>query len=599
MNAAPRVPTSPSGIDRGLTSYGDLGFSRFLRRAFLASSGFDSHDLDRPIIGIVDTTSDYNTCHSNGPQLVDAVRRGVLSEGGLPMVFPTISLGEILLAPTSMLFRNLMAMETEEMIRAQPMDAVVLIGGCDKTLPAQLMAALSADRPAITLPVGAMMTGSFEGERLGACTDCRRLWSAHRAGDIDEERITDVREALAPTAGSCMVMGTASTMSAINEALGMGVTGSSTPPSVTGDRLRIAVRSGRAAVHAAVARRRPSTFLTRGSFENAIAVLVALGGSTNAVVHLLAIAGRAEVALSLDDFARIAARVPLLVDCKPSGSGYMEDLHRAGGVPMLLKALEPLLDLDASDVEGVTLRQRLADVPPPPPWQTTIRTLEQPLGPPGSLAVVRGSLAPDGAIIKPSATDGRLLRHRGRAVVFDGPDDAATRLADLDLDVTADSVLVLRNAGPVAAGMPEAGSMPIPLRLAREGVTDMVRISDARMSGTAYGTVVLHVSPESAMGGPLGLVRDGDLIELDVPAGRLDLHVDPSELDRRRAEFVAPARTARGWQRLYEDHVMPAHLGADLDFLVGRTPSDAGERPDPVAPPSPSGGDVGAGPVAG
>ena len=580
MSSAPRVPTTPSGVDRGLTSYGDPGFSRFLRRAFLASSGFDGDDLDRPIIGIVDTTSDYNTCHRRGPELVEAVKRGVMERGGLPMVFPTISLGEILLSPTSMLFRNLMAMETEEMIRAQPMDGVVLIGGCDKTLPAQLMAALSADRPAVTLPVGAMMTGSYEGERLGACTDCRRFWAGHRAGDIDEEGIVDVRQALAPTAGSCMVMGTASTMSSINEALGMGITGSSTPPSVTGDRLRVAVRSGRIAVDAAIARRRPSTFLTKGSFDNAISVLIALGGSTNAVVHLLAVAGRAGVPLTLDDFSRVAARVPLLVDCKPSGVGYMEDFHRAGGVPVLLKALEPLLDLDARDVEGVPLRDRLAQVAQPQPWQTTIRTLEDPLGPTGSLAVVRGSLAPDGAVIKPAATDGKLLVHRGPALVFDGPDDAAARLNDPDLPVTPDTVLVMRNAGPVAAGMPEAGSMPIPLRLAREGVKDMVRISDARMSGTAYGTVVLHVSPEAAVGGPLGLVRDGDLVELDVPAGRLELHVDAAELERRRSEFVAPPRSARGWRRLYEDHVMPAHLGADLDFLVGRTPSDSGETLD-------------------
>jgi dihydroxy-acid dehydratase len=572
-----RVPTTPSGVDRGLTSYGDPGFSRFLRRAFLASSGFDGDDLDRPVIGIVDTTSDFNTCHRRGPELVEAVKRGVLERGGLPMVFPTISLGEILLNPTSMLFRNLMAMDTEEMIRAQPMDGVVLIGGCDKTLPAQMMGALSADRPAVVLPVGAMMTGSYEGERLGACTDCRRFWSRHRAGEIDEESIVDVRQALAPTAGTCMVMGTASTLSSITEALGLGITGSSTPPSVTGDRIRIATRSGRIAVDAAVARRRPSTFLTKGSFENAISVLIALGGSTNAVVHLLAVAGRAGVDVTLDDFARIAARVPLLVDCKPSGVGYMEDFHRAGGVPVLLKVLAPLLDLDARDVEGVPLGERLRDVAPPQPWQTTIRTLEEPLGPTGSLAVVRGSLAPDGAVIKPAATDGRLLTHRGPALVLDGPDDAAARLDDPDLEVTPDHVLVMRNAGPVAAGMPEAGSMPIPRRLAQQGVKDMVRVSDARMSGTAYGTVVLHVSPEAAVGGPLGLVRDGDIIELDVPNGRLELHVDEAELARRRAEFTPPPRTSRGWRRLYEDHVMSAHLGADLDFLVGRTPSDEGE----------------------
>jgi dihydroxy-acid dehydratase len=572
------VPTRPAGVDRGPTSYGDPGFSRYLRRAFLASAGLDVEDVDRPIVGVVDTASDYTTCHRQAPELIAAVKRGVLEAGGLPLVFPTMSLGEILLSPTSMLFRNLMAMETEELIRAQPMDAVVLVGGCDKTLPAQLMGALSADRPAITLPVGAMMTGSYEGERLGACTDCRRFWAQHRSGAIDEQEIVEVRESLCPTAGTCMVMGTASTMASINESLGMGVLGSATPPSVTGDRTRVAVRSGRRAVDAAIARRRPSSFLTRGSFENAVTVLIALGGSTNAIVHLLAIAGRAEVPLALEDFSRIAERVPLLVDCKPSGSGYMEDFHAAGGLPTLLKALEPLLDLDARTVEGHTLGEALADVDPPQPWQHTIRTLDEPLGSTGSLAVVTGSLAPDGAIIKPAATDGKLLRHRGPALVVDGPDDAASRLDDPDLEVTPQHVLVMRNAGPIAAGMPEAGSMPIPARLAREGVTDMVRVSDARMSGTAYGTVVLHVSPEAAAGGPLALVRDGDEVELDVPAGRLELHVDDEELERRRAEHTPPPRADRGWRRLYADHVLPAHLGADLDFLVGRTPSDPDEE---------------------
>jgi dihydroxy-acid dehydratase len=572
------VPTRPAGVDRGPTSYGDPGFSRYLRRAFLASSGFDVEDVERPVVGIVDTSSDYTTCHRQAPELIAAVRRGVLEAGGLPLVFPTMSLGEILLSPTSMLFRNLMAMETEELIRAQPMDAVVLVGGCDKTLPAQLMGALSADRPAVTLPVGAMMTGSYQGERLGACTDCRRFWAQHRSGQLDGDEIVAVRESLCPTAGTCMVMGTASTMASINEALGMGILGSASPPSVTGDRGRVAVRSGRQAVEAAIARRRPSTFLTRGSFENAITVLTALGGSTNAIVHLLAIAGRAEVPLALEDFSRIAARVPLLVDCKPAGTGYMEDFHRAGGLPTLLKALEPLLDLDVATVEGHALGEALAEVDPPQPWQDTIRTLDDPLGPTGTLAVVKGSLAPDGAIIKPAATTGELLQHRGPALVVDGPDDAAARLDDPDLDVTAEHVLVMRNAGPIAAGMPEAGSMPIPQRLARQGVTDMVRISDARMSGTAYGTVVLHVSPEAAAGGPLALVRDGDEVELDVPGGRLELHVDPEELARRRAELQLPPRAPRGWRRLYADHVLPAHLGADLDFLVGRTPSDPDEE---------------------
>lgn len=577
--SGPKVHTEPAGVNRGPTSYGDPGFSRYIRGAFLASMGLDSEDIDRPIVGVVDTGSDFTTCHRQAPELIAAVKRGVLEAGGLPMVFPTMSLGEILLSPTSMLFRNLMSMETEEMVRAQPMDAVVLIGGCDKTLPAQLMGALSADRPAVTLPVGAMMTGSYKGQRLGACTDCRGFWAQHRAGTLDEQEVAEVRESLCPTAGTCMVMGTASTMASINEALGMGILGSASPPSVTGDRARIAVKSGRRAVDAAVQRRRPSTFLTRESFENAITVLIALGGSTNAIVHLLAIAGRAGVSLELTDFSRIAARVPLLVDCKPSGIGYMEDFHNAGGLPTLLKVLEPLLHLDAQTIEGQSLGELLADVDPPQEWQTTIRPLDDPLGDTGSLAVVRGTLAPDGAIIKPAATDGELLVHRGPALVVEGPDDAAARLDDPDLDVTPNHVLIMRNAGPIAAGMPEAGSMPIPRALARQGVTDMVRISDARMSGTAYGTVVLHVSPESAAGGPLALVQDGDEVELDVPAGRLDLLVDEDELARRRANLPPRQLPERGWRRLYAEHVMPAHLGADLGFLVGRTDSDPGEQP--------------------
>lgn len=556
------------GIDRGLTSYGDPGFSSYLRRASIASSGYEPEELDRPLIGIADTGSDYNACHRHVPALIEAVKRGVLAAGGTPMVFPTMSLGEPYLNPTAMLFRNLMAMETEELIRAQPMDAVVLIGGCDKTLPAQLMGAISADRPAVLLPVGSMITGSWRGERLGACTDCRRFWGKHRGGELDEEEICEVRDQLVPTPGTCMVMGTASTMACITEALGMGIVGSASPQSVTGDRSRSAVQTGRYAVQAAVEGRRPSTFLTRASFENAIRVLAAIGGSTNAIVHLLAIARRAGIDVRLEDFGRIAAEIPLLVDCKPSGVGYMEDFHRAGGLPTLLKVLEPLLDLDAGRVEGITIGESIADVDPPQPWQSTIRTLEEPLGSKGALAVLKGSLAPDGAVIKPAATSGELLTHRGPAIVIDGPHDTA-KLDDPDLEVTPDHVLVMKNGGPVAAGMPEAGYIPIPKRLAGEGITDMVRISDARMSGTAYGTVILHVSPESASGGPLGLVRDGDVIELDVPSGRLDLLVDDEELARRRSEFSPPSLPPRGWARLYAQHVEPAHLGADLDFLSG------------------------------
>src|SRR3954454_1262264 len=496
------------GVDRGLTQYGDPGFSRYLRRAFLASAGWDRDDLERPVVAIADTSSDYVTCHRQMPELVRAVARGVSEAGGLPLVFPTMALGEILLAPTAMLFRNLLAIETEELIRAQPLDAVVLLGGCDKTVPAQLMAAASADVPALLEVAGPMLTGSWRGERLGACTDCRRFWLEHRAGRLDEHEIAQVRDELCPTAGTCMVMGTASTMACMAEALGLLLPGGATPPAATGARLRHAVATGRRAVDLARAGGpRPSELLTRDAFERALAVLAAIGGSTNAVIHLLAVARRARVPLALDDFDAGSRETPVLVDCKPAGAGYMEDFHRAGGVPALLRAL-------AGE-----------------PGTGAVRPLEDPVAPAGGLAVLRGSLAPDGAVLKVAAATPGLLRHRGPALVVESPEDAARRLDDPELEVTPQHVLVLRNAGPVAAGMPEAGSLPIPRRLAAAGVKDMVRVSDARMSGTAYGTVVLHCAPESAAGGPLALVRDGDLIRLDVLQRRIDLLVDEPELD--------------------------------------------------------------------
>lgn len=563
------VETGLRGIDRSLTNYADEGFSRYLRRAFLASAGYDGQDLERPVIGITNTASDYNTCHREVPQLIESIRRGVLEAGGLPMVFPTISLGEILLSPTSMLYRNLMAMETEEMVRAQPMDAVVMVGGCDKTTPAQMMAAASLEVPSIVAVAGSMLTGDWRGERLGACTDCRRYWGQHRAGDLDEREIVEVRERLCPTAGTCMVMGTASTMACLAEVLGLMMPGSASPPATTGARLRVGVETGRQAVALAGQGRAARDILTRPAFENALRVLAALSGSTNAVVHLLALAGRAGVALTLDDFDRIARQVPLLVDCKPAGSGYMEDFHRAGGVPALLKAMESQLDLTTVGVTGQRLADLLDATDAPGAWQTTIRSLDEPLGPAASLVVLKGSLAPDGAVLKRAAASPHLHKHRGRAFVFEGPEDVAARIDDPALGIEPDDVLVLRGVGPVAMGMPEAGSMPLPKYLAERGVKDMVRISDGRMSGTAYGAVVLHVAPESAVGGPLALVRDGDEIELDAEAGRLDLLVSESELERRRAEWKKPAVPARGWRRLYAERVQQADRGVDLDFLTG------------------------------
>ena len=556
------------GIFRNLTSYGDEDFSRYLRRAFLASQGYDEEDLDRPIVGIADTSSDYVSCHRQMPEIVEAIKRGVLEAGGLPFRFPTSSWHEILTSPTTMLFRNLLAMATEEAIRAQPMDAVVLVGGCDKTVPAQLMAAASANIPALSVVTGPMITGRWRGLRLGACTDCRRLWAKHRAGELDAWEISEVEGALCATAGTCTVMGTASTMACITEALGMMLPGGATPPSPTGARLRHAVASGRRAVDLARSGRRTGEVLTRDAFDNALTVLFAIGGSTNAVIHLLAIAHRAGVNLTLDDVQDASRRVPLLVDCKPAGEGYMEDFHAAGGVPALLRVLRPLLHKETVGVSGESLDDLIDAADGPAESQTTIRSLRNPLGPSGSLTVLRGTLAPDGAIIKGAAATPSLRKHIGPAVVFESPQDVAERIDDPDLAITPNHVLVMRNAGPVAAGMPEAGALPIPRYLARQGVTDMVRVSDARMSGTAYGTVVLHCSPEAAVGGPLALVQDGDVIELDVDAGTLELLVDDDDLNRRQALFRPPLLPARGWRRLHAQHVQQAHLGADLDFLV-------------------------------
>ncbi|MEU3164552.1 dihydroxy-acid dehydratase [Streptosporangium sp. NPDC006930] len=562
------TPPTESVIDRARTSYGDDGFSKYLRRAFLASSGYDDVALDRPIVGIAVTKSDYNTCHRDMPALLAAVRRGVLEAGGLPMEFPTISLGEILTSPTTMLFRNLLAMDTEEMIRALPMDAAVLLGGCDKTVPAQLMAAASSDKPVLLEVVGPMMTGSWQGERLGACTDCRRFWGRHRGGELDEAEITGVRNELVSTAGTCAVMGTASTMACLTETLGMMLPGGATPPAATGARLRHGVETGRRAVELGRSGGPlPREIMTPAAFRNAIRVLSALSGSTNALIHLTAVARRAGVPLDLRDFDAIGAEVPLLVDCKPAGSGYLEDFHRSGGLSALLKVMEPMLEPETVGVSGSTLGSLIEQTPARQDWQTTIRPLKDPLGAAGSLAVLYGTLAPGGAVIKTAAASPHLMDHTGPALVVDSAEDAARILDDPDLDVTPDHVLVLRNAGPVAAGMPEAGALPIPAKLARAGIRDMVRVSDARMSGTSYGTVVLHCTPESAAGGPIALVRDGDLIRLDVAARRLDLLVDEDELERRRADFVPPELPARGWRRLYAQTVLPATEGADLSFL--------------------------------
>jgi dihydroxy-acid dehydratase len=557
----------PEGVDGRLTQYGDAGFSRFLRRAFLASAGWDDNELDRPVVGIVNIASDFATCHRGVPQLIEHVKRGIIEAGGLPFVFPSMALGEILTNPTTMLFRNLMAMELEEQLRSQPMDAVVLLGGCDKTVPAELMAAASADVPAIGLVVGPMSVGNWRGERLGACTDCRRMWTEHRGGRLDADEITEVRDELCPTAGTCMVMGTASTMACVAEAMGMMLPYTASAPAVSAQRLRLGFATGRRAVELAKTGMRPSQILTKASFRNAMVVLAAISGSTNAIIHLTSIARRLGIHLDLDEFHETAQQVPVLADCKPAGEGYLPDLHRAGGVPALLKALEPLLDLDTMTITGERLGELVAHFEPPARWQTTIRALDEPLRPPGALVTLRGSLAPEGAVVKAAAASQDLLVHEGPAEVFDSLDDLAARLDDESVGLTPEHVLVLRNIGPIGAGMPEAGSIPIPAYLARQGVRDMVRVSDGRMSGTAYGTIVLHSAPEAAAGGPLALVRSGDRIRLNIPERRIDLLIDDEELKRRRDSLVRPELPARGWRRLYAATVTQASDGADLDFL--------------------------------
>jgi len=560
--------TDPHGFDRGLTNYGDRDFSRFLRRSFARSMGLSTDLLNKPVIGIASTPSGFNNCHRGMDELVDAVSRGVLAAGALPRVFPTISLGEVFLNPTSMMYRNLAAMDTEEMIGAQPMDAVVLVGGCDKTVPAQLMGAVSANVPAIQLVTGPMSTGRHRGQRLGACTDCRGYWAKYRAGSVDSGEIEVVEGRLSTTAGTCAVMGTASTMACIAEALGISLPGTAAIPAVHADRLRAAEESGRAAVRLIGTRITPRQVITLHSVENAMRVLMALGGSTNAVIHLAAIAGRAGVRIGWDRLNAISDETPVLVDLKPVGEVYMEDFHAAGGVGAVLRELRPLLHLDTVDVEGRTLAERLDE---PLEWvdRAVIRPFGDPVSPVGGLIALVGSLAPDGAIFKRAAATPALFEHEGRAVVFSGLEDLAARVDDPALDVAADDILVLQNAGPHAAGMPEAGYLPIPRKLAQAGVKDMVRISDARMSGTAFGSIVLHVAPEAAAGGPLAAVRNGDRIRLAVSEKRIDLLVDPAEVARRLVSHQPPPVPARGYKALYRRTVTQAPEGCDFDFLAG------------------------------
>jgi dihydroxy-acid dehydratase len=559
-------PTPKRGLARNTANYGDRDFALYLRRSFAKSMGYSQAMLDRPVVGIVDTSSGFNNCHRTVPELIEAVKRGVLAAGGLPLPFPTISLCEPSLFPTSMHYRNLAALDTEAMLRAQPMDAAVLIGGCDKTVPAQLMAAASADIPAVQLVTGPMLATPFQGERLSACTDCRRYWAAYRAGGVTAERIGEIEGRLATTAGTCGVMGTASTMACIAETLGMVPLGHGSIPAVHADRLRAAEEAGMLAVQLIAAPIRPSEIITAASVENALRVLLALGGSTNALIHLTAIAGRRGVRVDLHRLNELSDTTPVLVDLKPTGEGYMEDFHAAGGMPALLWELRDLLHLDTRDVTGATLEQRLRE--PAFVDRRFIRARAEPVSPVGGLVALFGSLAPRGAILKRSAATPALFETEARAVVFDGLEDLAKRIDDPALDVTERDILVLKNSGPLTpAGMPEAGYLPIPQKLARAGVKDMVRMSDCRMSGTAFGTIVLHIAPEAAAGGPLGLVESGDRIRLSVRQRKLDLLVSDDVLARRRAAWQPPARPARGWDRMVAEQVLQADEGCDLAVL--------------------------------
>ena len=558
------------GFDNGLTNYGDWDFARYLRRSFAKSIGYTGKSLDKPIVGICYTESGFNNCHWHFPEMLEAVKRGVLAAGALPVPFPVISLGEVFLSPTSLVYRNLMAMDVEEMIRAQPMDSVVLMGGCDKTVPALLMGAASAGKPAALLVGGPMMTGRHKGERLGACTDCRRFWANYRAGSVDKEEIEQVEGRLAVTAGTCAVMGTASTMALIGETLGMMLPGTAAIPAVHADRLRASEETGELAATMAISGGlTPDKLITKASVENALRVLLAVSGSTNAVIHLAAVAGRLGINLDLGRMNELSDETPVLVDLKPVGSGYMEDFHTAGGLEAVLRGIAGKLNTECLDITGQTLAERLAKPLEDPIDRKYVRDPAHPIEDKGGLIALHGSLAPEGAILKRAAATLELLEHEGRAVVFSSLEDLAHRIDDPNLDVTAEDILVLQNAGPrSASGMPEAGYLPIPKKLARQGVKDMVRISDARMSGTAFGTIVLHVTPEADLGGPLALVRNGDRIRLSSLAKSIDLLVPQEELDRRRAEYTQPTSGAgRGYAVLYRRSVLPASEGCDFDFL--------------------------------
>ena len=549
----------------------------FGHRSRTLQMGFAREDYaGKPLIAIINTWSDINPCHTHFRQRAEEVKRGVWQAGGFPVEMPAISLSEPFQKPSTMMYRNLLALETEELLRSYPADGCVLMGGCDKTTPALIMGALSMNLPAVFMPAGPMLRGNWRGNTLGSGSDSWKYWAELRAGNIDEQAWSEIEEGIARSAGHCMTMGTASTMTSLAETLGLSLPGSASIPAVDANHSRMAEMSGRRVVEMVWEDLKPRDILTPASFDNAIAVLMALGGSTNAIVHLVAMAGRAGIALDLDRFDAISSKVPLLANLRPSGKYLMEDFYYAGGLRALQAELKEHLDLSQRTINGKTLGENIASVKSYS--HEVIAPVTQPIQRSGGLAVLRGNLAPDGAVIKPTAADPKLLKHTGKAVVFDDYNDMAARIDDENLDVDASSVLVLRNAGPLGGpGMPEWGMLPIPKKLLKQGVRDMVRISDARMSGTSYGACVLHVAPESFIGGPLALVKTGDLIELDVPGRRLDLKVSAEELTRRRTAWTAPKpKYQRGYGAIFSEHITQANEGCDFRFLEGTAPT-----PDP------------------
>lgn len=552
------------------TSYGDTEFSEFLKMAFRRHLGHDEEDYEKPVIGIANTFSEVNRCHSHIQPMVEAIKQGVIMGGGTPLEFPTMSIGEMFTSPTTMLYRNLVAMDTEEMITAQPIDGVVLIGGCDKMAPAQLMGAASANKPSILFSGGPMNNGEYKGRTLGACSDCRHFWQEYKAGTVSEVEIKEINKELAPTAGHCMVMGSASTIASCSEALGMMLPGGAAIPATVNERMHLARETGRQIVRLVNQDIKPSDIMTKRSFENAIRLLMAIGGSTNAVIHLTAIAKRIGINVDLDLFETISEETPFIANMRPAGKYQMQDLYHAGGIPVVLKELESLLHLDELTVTGKTIGENLENIKMEEVYRDIVRPINNPLYKDGGITVLKGNISPNGSIIKPKAIiDKKLLKHKGKAVVFNSIEDMEKRINSEELEVDKDSVLVLQNAGPVGApGMPEAGMIPIPQKLLKQGIRDMVRISDCRMSGTAFGTVVLHVSPESAIGGPLGLIKDGDLIELDVKNRVLNVDISEDELKERKSEWKDPEFDDRGYYWMYRKHVLQADEGCDFDFML-------------------------------